>query len=98
MLFLLENMTTSFSLGAIYERVFELLGALGINYVNDVACILVVSLPFILTYVVTWLAFFFRSQTREKKRVPLTAPYTVPVFGHTIPFLLDAVTFVCSAT
>ena len=58
MLFLLENMTASFSLGAIYERVFELLGALGINCINAIAYIMVVSLPFILTYVVTWRAFF----------------------------------------
>ena len=92
-------MAASWSYDLLYQRMFQFLSALSFNGVNVVRlCTVLVLLPFILTYCVTWLAFVVRIQRQRNEKVPPTVPYIVPFFAHTGPFLQDAVAFVCSVT
>ena len=56
------------------------------------------SLPFLLTFIITQLFFFAGHRSKRQGRVPPTAPYVVPLFGHTFSVLRNALIFACTVT
>ena len=80
------------------ERLSARSDILNSKYGSTIGCIVLLCLPFILTYAVTWLAFVTRQQSRKTGKIPPAAPFAAPVLGHTISFVWDSLNFACSAT
>ena len=65
---------------------------------NAAVIILLLCLPFCLTYIATWIAFAFRLQSTKSMELPPIVPYAFLFIGHSWPFMRNALSFCCSVT
>lgn len=59
---------------------------------------LLLSVPFVVTYLAMWLHFQASWWSKKIGKVPSTIPYLVPFLGSTIPYFRDPFEFVKSST
>lgn len=68
------------------------------NNARLVFVFLLVSLPFVVNYLVFWLYFQASQRSKGTGKMPPTIPYMVPFLGSTIPYLWNPSRFVRSST
>ncbi|KAH8706987.1 cytochrome P450 [Phaeosphaeriaceae sp. PMI808] len=58
----------------------------------------VLSIPILISYFLSWVAYHWTYRTQSGRRVPPKFPAIVPILGSTVPFLWDGAAFVKKAT